>query len=141
MTENESWELIGTLAVEMSGWDEHNIEATRVRIQNWASQPDGLAAVTEVINTYSSPGKPPFAVLQGAYNASRRRTAMNAPPPPALPPGGTVTFAQGRAIAARSYALECSRRDPLTDVEILAGRRKNEANAVRLEQILRGGFA
>jgi hypothetical protein len=136
MTEEESWMLISTLAVETSGWDDKNIEATRQRIEGWTDFECGREAVETVIETHEGYGRPLWGNLNNAYRSVARRRAMSAPALPSGAEGRVVTFAEGRAIAARSYSQACALRDPKTDPHILSGFRSAEPNPKILDELL-----
>ena len=136
MTEEESWMLISTLAVETSGWDDKNIEATRQRIEGWTDYECGRQAVETVIETHDGYGRPLWGNLNNAYRSEARRRAMSLPALPSGAEGRILPFAEGRAVAARSYSQACALRDPKTDPHILSGFRSNEPNTKILDELL-----
>jgi hypothetical protein len=136
VTENESWVLIGKLAVETQGWDETNIEATRRRIEKWPDPLIGDQAIEDVIASWDRPGRPLWAVLNTAYRTVARREAMSTPAIGSQTPGRIVSVTEGRAIVAQAYAKECAKRDPETDPLILAGFRSTEPNHAVLDGLL-----
>lgn len=136
MTEEESWMLISTLAVDTSGWDDKNIEATRQRIEGWADYECGREAVETVIETHEGYGRPLWGNLNNAYRSEARRRAMSVTALPSGAEGRVVTFSEGRAIAAKSYSQACALRDPKKDPHILSGFRSVEANPRILDELL-----
>jgi hypothetical protein len=136
MTEEESWALVSTLAVETSGWDDINIEATRKRIEGWTDYGCGREAVETVIETHEGYGRPLWGNLNNAYRSSARRRAMSVPALPSGAEGRILSFAEGRAVAARSYSKACALREPNTDPHILSGFRSNVPNPKILDELL-----
>ncbi|WP_395161465.1 hypothetical protein [Ilumatobacter sp.] len=136
MTEEESWLLVGDLAVETSGWDDINIEATRKRIEGWPDFNCGREAVETVIETHDGYGRPLWGALNNAYRSSARRRTMAAPALLSGAEGRILSFAEGRVVAAKSYSQYCVKRDTKTDPHILSGFRSTEPNPKILDQLL-----
>ena len=133
MNEAQAWELVTRLAIETNGWDDLKIEATAKRLEGLADPYAAAQAIETVIETHDTPGRPPWASVRLAYNAAVRHKTMTAPTQ--IASGATVSFAEGRQIAARAYARQCASR-PDDDTHIVSGFRTNEPNMVMFDRML-----
>jgi hypothetical protein len=129
ITEHEATGLVAMLVMNQSGWNDDAVEATcEMIVHRWTSYDVADEAINAVVNTWTNQGRPPWGVLQDAYNAAKRRAILNYPALIAGTRGPVVDVRKGREIAAAAYAAECRRRNPDTDPLILSGFRTNEPN-------------
>lgn len=137
ISEEDAAGLVGALVATTTGWNDDSVDATMVLIQQrWRDIDVATEAVNGIVNTWTRPSRPSWGTLAEAYLNAQRRRAMSVP---AITPGSDglpLTIEQGRAVAARSYAAECRRRNPETDPHIRSGYRTNEPSQRVLDSLL-----
>ena len=130
MTPDQADSCLGLLVGGTPGWTSATDETLVIYHERFRKLDDvelAQEAVNAIIDTWTNPGRPPWATVRGAYDQAMRRKVMDMP---ALAPvtTGAIPPSEGRKFAAAAYAAECRKRDPLTDVHIRSGWRKAEPN-------------
>lgn len=137
ITEDGALVLVATLVTTTTGWNDDAVDATVTMIQRtWEDAAAARDAVKVVCDTWTKSSRPPWGILNEAYNAERRRRALATPAIRAGAAVGLIDFnGGGREIMARAYVAECARR-PMTDPLIMSGFRSHEPNQSILDSIL-----
>lgn len=111
MGDEKAARIIGLLVGGTTGWTDDAVLAYVTEIRTHSDPDAMLAAVRQIMRTWTEARRPPLALILEGY---RSELARRQPPPERTISGRRVPPSEGIEIARRAYEAECRRegREP-----------------------------